>query len=231
MGLQHAVIEVDPRDLGGNVPPRIPVQFNTTEYTLAKGAQIAEIAIPGIDSPILQFIRGQTEKLSLELFFDTTRDGMGERGATDVRTLTRPIYQLVKIQPNTHAPPRVTVVWGDGLSFRAIVESVQQKFTLFSPNGLPLRATVSVSFAEYKTLDEQLLELNLQSSDHSKVRRVRRGDRIDRIAFEEYGDAGAWRHVADANEAVRTNPRHLEPGSAVRIPPVGVFGMRRGEVR
>ena len=38
----------------------IPVQFNPTEYTLAKGAQIAEIAIPGIDSPILQFVRGQT---------------------------------------------------------------------------------------------------------------------------------------------------------------------------
>lgn len=31
----------------------IDVQFNPTEYTLTKGAQIAEIAIPGIDSPIL----------------------------------------------------------------------------------------------------------------------------------------------------------------------------------
>ena len=50
----------------------IPVQFNPPELTLSKGAQIAEIAIPGLDSPILQFIRGQNEKLTLDLFFDTT---------------------------------------------------------------------------------------------------------------------------------------------------------------
>ena len=42
---------------------------------IAKGAQIAEIAIPGIDAPILQFVRGQTQTLALELFFDTTRVG------------------------------------------------------------------------------------------------------------------------------------------------------------
>ena len=121
MALQRAVIEVHPSDRGGNLPDRIEVQFNPTEYTLSKGAQIAEIALPGIDSPILQFIRGQTEKLALDLFFDTTDAGMGETGVVDVRTRTRPVYQLVKIQPNTHAPPRVTFMWGTGLSFRANV--------------------------------------------------------------------------------------------------------------
>jgi len=51
-----------------------PVQFNPTEYTLSKGAQIAEIPVPGLDQPILQFVRGQTETMSLDLFFDTTED-------------------------------------------------------------------------------------------------------------------------------------------------------------
>jgi hypothetical protein len=228
VSLQKAIIEVDAQDQGGNVPPRIVVQFNPAEYTLTKAAQIAEIAIPGIDSPILQFLRGQTEKLALDLFFDTTDQGMGERNAVDVRTLTNPVYQLVKIQPHTHAPPRITFIWGNGLSFRAIVESVTQKFTLFNPQGVPLRATVSVSFAQYKTLDEQLGELNLQSSDHSKERRVRRGDRLDRIAFEEYGDAAEWRRIADepANRAVLEDVRRLQPGTSLTIPPSGVFGIQ-----
>ena len=233
MALQRAVIEVHPSDRGGNLPDRIEVQFNPTEYTLSKGAQIAEIALPGIDSPILQFIRGQTEKLALDLFFDTTDAGMGETGVVDVRTRTRPVYQLVKIQPNTHAPPRVTFMWGTGLSFRAIVESVTQKFTLFNPLGIPLRATLSVSFAEYKTLEEQLKELNLQSSDHSKVRRVRRGDRLDRIAYEEYGDAADWRRIADAPENAGMIERagRLRPGTALTIPPTGVFGAHRTGAR
>ena len=42
-----AMIEVDPRDRGPNLPPVIPVMFNPPEYTIAKGAQFAEIAQPG----------------------------------------------------------------------------------------------------------------------------------------------------------------------------------------
>src|SRR2546430_12225127 len=122
MSLDKAVIEIDPQDRGPNLPERISVQFNPAEYTLSKGAQIAEIAIPGIDSPILQFVRGQNEKLSLELFFDTTGVGMGESPVRDVRDLTSPVYELVKMQGHTHAPPRVTFVWGRGLKFRAIVD-------------------------------------------------------------------------------------------------------------
>src|ERR1700756_5374977 len=127
MALEKAVIEIDPRDRGPNLPASQTGEVNPPEFSLAKGAQIAEINIPGIDSPILQFVRGQNEKLTLELFFDTTGDGMGEDQVTDVRTLTDPVYQLVKIQGNTHAPPRIRFSWGQGLSFRAIVESIQQK--------------------------------------------------------------------------------------------------------
>src|SRR5882757_1175920 len=122
MALIKALIVIDPADRGPNLPPVIPVQFNPAEYTLAKGAQIAEIAIPGIDSPILQFVRGQNEKLTLELYFDTTGEGMSERPVHDVTELTKPVAELVKIQGNTHAPPRIRFVWGKGLSFRAIVE-------------------------------------------------------------------------------------------------------------
>src|SRR6266481_9614587 len=100
MSLTKAIIEVDPRDIDGSrgLNAQITVQFNPTEYTLNKSAQIAEIAIPGIDSPILQFVRGQNEKLTLDLFFDTTQGGMGEDSVQDVRDLTTPVYQLVKIQ-------------------------------------------------------------------------------------------------------------------------------------
>jgi hypothetical protein len=226
MSLQKAVIEIDPRDRGPNLPPRITVQFNPAEYSLSKGAQIAEIAIPGIDSPILQFVRGQNEKLTLELFFDTTQGGMGEDPVQDVRDLTTPVYQLVKIQGNTHAPPRIRFVWGKGLSFRGIVESIQQKFTVFNPHGIPLRASLAVTFREYKTLEEQLSELNLQSSDHSKERVVRSHDTLSRIAYEEYRDSSQWRQIAldPANAALLTDLRRLVPGTRLSIPALGVFG-------
>lgn len=229
MSLEKAIIEVEPQDRGPGLPERITVQFNPSEYTLAKGAQIAEINIPGLDSPILQFIRGQNEKLTLELFFDTTQDGMGESPVRDVRDLTTPVYRLVKIQSNTHAPPRVRFVWGKGLSFRAIVESVQQKFTLFNPAGVPLRAALSVSFREYKTLEEQLGELNLQSADHTKVEKVRRGDTLARIAYRAYGDASKWRHIAaePANAAALADPLRPTPGAELVVPALDIFNPNR----
>jgi nucleoid-associated protein YgaU len=218
-----AVIEVDPRDRGSQLPPLIPVQFNPPEYTIGKAAQIAEIAIPGIDSPVLQFVRGQTQTLALELFFDTTRFGRGEAQSVDVRTLTDRVAQLGRIQPHTHAPPRVRFVWGRGLSFRAIVDNVQQKFTLFTPHGVPVRASLTMSFKEYRTLEEQLKELNLQTADHTKVHRVKRGETLPAIAFREYGDAASWRLIADENADRLPDLRRLTPGTELRIPAIDVL--------
>src|SRR5262245_26379672 len=164
----------------------IKVSFNPTEYTLNKGAQVAEVTIPGLDSPILQFVRGQTETLSLDLFFDTTEHGMDD-SAEPVTKLTDQFYQLVKIDGHTHAPPICFFSWGDEFpgqrpyasmgsgtgsqqrhGFKCVVESVRQRFTLFSPQGVPLRATLTVSLKEYKTLAEQIPEINKQSADHTR---------------------------------------------------------------
>jgi nucleoid-associated protein YgaU len=216
--LVKAVIEVldwAAIDLSKGLLPLIPVQFNPTEYAMSKGAQIADIAIPGIDAPIQQFIRGQTETLTLELFYDTTDLGRDE-AAVPVDRLIQPVYELVKIQPRTHAPPRVRLVWGLGLSFKAIVESVQRRFTLFNPVGIPLRATVAVTFREYKTLEEQLSGLNLQSTDHTKAVSLVSGDTLSRIAARELGDPRDWRAIADENPGV--DPLTPTPGSVLTIP-------------
>jgi len=222
MPLVKAIIEIDANDRGPNLPPMIPVQFNPPEYALAKGAQIAEIPIPGIDAPILQFVRGQTQTLSMELFFDTTQLGMGEAPVVDVRTLTEPVFQLVKIQAKTHAPPRVRFIWGLGLSFRAIVDNIQQKFTLFNPAGIPLRATLTMGFKEYQTLEEQLQRLNLQSADHSKKRLIKRGETLALIAYQEYGDITEWRRIfaEPRNLELIPDPRRLQPGIEIVIPSI-----------
>lgn len=88
------------------------VQFNPTELAFDKQAQLAEIAIPGLDAPLQQFVRGNAEKLTLELFCDTTDQGIGI-GARSVTSETDKFYQLVKIVPELHAPPVVTFSWND----------------------------------------------------------------------------------------------------------------------
>jgi nucleoid-associated protein YgaU len=201
----------------------LEVQFNPTEYTLSKGAQLAEVPIPGLDQPILQFVRGQTETLTLDLFFDSTESGTGT-SAKSVTEKTDKFYDLVKIDPATHAPPVLLFTWG-GTSFpgaprkafRCVVANVRQQYTLFSPTGVPLRAKLTVELREYKSLGQQIRELHLRSSDHTKVHIVVEGETITSIAGQEYGDPTAWRAIADANRL--EDPLDLPPATILRVPP------------
>lgn len=209
---------------GREVEPALEVQFNPTEYTLNKGNQIAEVPIPGLDSPILQFVRGQTETLTMDLFFDST-DGGFDGNATPVTLRTDKFYKLIKIESDTHAPPILLVAWGglwfpgdSRMRFKCVVESVRQRYTLFSDEGVPLRATLTVTLKEYKTLTQQLYELNLMSADHTKAHLVQEGDTLSDVAFKAYGDPAAWRVVAAANRL--DDPLDLEVGAILRLPPL-----------
>lgn len=210
----------------------IPVQFNPAEFTLNKGVQVSEIPIPGLDAPLLQFVRGQSETLTVDLFFDTTEDGMGT-GATSVTTKTDQIYQLVKIEPGTHAPPVCAFLWnqkfpgGDTSAaignqrrsdFQCVIESIKQRFTLFSPEGVPLRAILTLTLREYKTLDQQLQQLNLNSPDRTQSHVVQRGDTLSGIAGRHYALPSEWRAIAHKNGI--DDPRRLAPGVFLRVPPL-----------
>jgi len=208
-------------------------QFNPTEISFNKAAQIAEIAIPGLDSPVLQFVRGQAETLTMELFFDTTDLGDMPDNAVSVTTETDLIYELVKIDPDRHAPPICTFSWDldfpgadvtESLgnqqrnSFTCIVESVKQTFTLFSPNGVPLRAKVTLNLKEYKTLEEQFEQLRLNSPDRTHSHIVQRGDTLTSIAATYYNRPGEWRRIANKNNI--DDPRRLVVGAFLTVPPI-----------
>ena len=198
----------------------LEVQFNPTEFATTKAAHLAEIPIPGLDQPLIQFVRGQTETMTLELFFDSTEDGTGSE-AKPVTDRTDEFYSLIKIDPETHAPPVLLFKWGPDFPgyrevFKCVVASVRQHFTLFSPTGVPLRAKLTVELREYQTLTEQIYELNLMSADQTKAHVVLEGETLSSIAYKSYGDAGSWRLIADANAI--EDPLSVAPATILRIP-------------
>lgn len=190
---------------------KIPVLFNPTQYSLDKGNQIAEIGIPGLSAPILQYVRGNSRTLSVELFFDTYEQ------QSDVRQYTNQIYGLLEIDRDTHAPPLCTFTWGN-FNFTCIVERVGGRFTLFLANGTPVRATLNVTFKEFIDVTIAVRANPTQSADHTKTHTVQRGNTVSSIAAAEYGDATKWRPIAVANGI--DNPRLLSPGTVLVIPPL-----------
>jgi nucleoid-associated protein YgaU len=187
----------------------IPVMFNPPEYQLQVTNQFAEVGIPGLGSSLLQFVRGSAKTLTMELFFDTTHLGI------DVRLHTGMVLNLTSLNSETHAPPPLLFVWGS-LIFPCVMESVTQTFDFFNALGMPLRARLNVTLKEHETLEDILGSNQLLSADRTKQWLFKKGDTLQRIAAQEYGDPNKWRPIAEANNI--DNPLTIAVGRALKVP-------------
>lgn len=208
---------------GRNKDSEIPVHFNPTEYAVEYGASFQETAVPGLSNPIVQFVNGSAEVLSMDLLFDTYTDGE----SADVSVKTAQFVSLVAIDGDTHAPPRVEFKWG-GFTFRAVVEKISQRYTMFLGDGTPVRATLSVTFKQYKTIAEQLENPRRNSADKTKQRILGKvegfrttAEALWSLSAEEYGEARFWRDIARANDI--EDPRQLVPGDILTVPQLESF--------
>ena len=212
-------------ELDGKLRPTanvITVLFNPTEYSFERANSYKATPVPGLRSPILQFVNGESDHLSMDLFLDDYTDPKGptsllQKENDPVAKRLKDISKLLEINRDLHAPPPVRFNWGP-MEFTAVIEKLGRKVTMFHPDGTPARATLSVSFKEYRTLREQLREPRRESADKSKRRMVVGNDQIWQIAAREYDDANEWVRIALANDL--DDPRDIEPGDWLLLPPV-----------
>ncbi|MFC8130888.1 peptigoglycan-binding protein LysM [Streptomyces sp. NPDC057302] len=212
MAQKLAKATVTPLD-GRGAGDEIAVLFNPSEYNVEYSASFSETAAPGLSNPILQFVNGNAQVLSMDLFFDTWTNG----GGSNVIDATKPLTDLLSIDGTLHAPPRVKFHWGV-FQFVAVVERITQRFTMFRSDGTPVRATLTVAFKQYRPIAEQLQEPRRNSADKTKRRVLESHDSIWLLAAREYGDPRFWRVVARANDI--EDPRRIEPGQVLVLPPL-----------
>lgn len=180
----------------------------------------------------LEFTGSQPRSISMQLFFDTyeLHDQKQWRGrAPDVREYTDKLAELMQIQKglgpkedneNSGWPPQVLIEWGNlkkGWKFPCYITSMTQKFLLFTPDGTPVRATVDLTL---KVADPGPLGAQNPTSGglgSERTRLVSPGERLDWIAYQEYGDSTLWRLIADANGL--QGLRDLPVGQRLAIPP------------
>lgn len=188
----------------------IPLCFNPTEYQLSKANTFAEIPIPGLETPLIQYVRGDSEKLSLEALVDTSDT------LADVRVaFVDRLRGVLSINAQEHAPPLVAFVW-DRPVLTGVLESLTVSYVLFTPDGIPLRAKLTMSIREYRSAAVQAAQTPQQSPNVEKSFVVRRGDTLASISQALYRSPANWRELATANGI--TDPRRLRPGQVLTAP-------------
>ena len=207
---------------GSKKDDEITVLFNPAEYSFERSNSFKATPLPGLGSPLLQFVNGESDTLSMDLFLDDFTDPQGptslrQKESEPVAKRLVAITELMDIDRDLHAPPPVRFNWGP-MEFKAVLESLSRKVTMFHPDGTPARATLSVSFKEYRTLPRQLEEPRRQSTDKSKRRVVVSKDSLWAIAAREYDDPAEWTRIATINDL--DDPREIEPGNWLLVPAI-----------
>lgn len=130
--------------------------FNPKEYQVQRSNNWGPADNSTKNASDLTFSGSSGAKLSLQLFFDTYLRGPGESTVVkDVRVYTDELWKMMNIQdalrdPKTQKgrPPRVLFSWGKNWLFNAVITTMQQQYTLFTPSGMPVRAMVTAEFQE-----------------------------------------------------------------------------------
>lgn len=211
---------------------KIPVMFNPEEYTVSKDNNFAQMAVPGLRAPIIQFVHGNMQTLEMELFLDTYEEHrvasrVINQAGDDVRKLTRLVTDLLNIDPTTHAPPVLIFAWAS-LTFTCVLARATQRFIMFLPDGTPVRARLQVTFNEFTNAELEAKEIKRETVDYTKIHTVSQGETLSSIAWRTYGNPRLWRPIALRNGI--DNPHVLQVGRNLILPHLPYRDPDTGEV-
>lgn len=127
-----------------NTGEAISVQFNPATLRVALANTLKANSREG-GSRSAQFVDKSSSSLTIDLSFDTTKDG------SDVREKTKEIA-LKFLKPEgegdqMRAPKRCLFQWG-AFEFIGLLQTFNETLDYFSPEGRPLRASVALKLSE-----------------------------------------------------------------------------------
>src|SRR5262249_13132252 len=131
--------------------------FNPKEYTIQKQNQWKVDPVVGTALPTAQFGGGQPRKLSLDLLFDASDSDL------DVSSVTDRLFKMMEVNKargsgggkNSGRPPMVTFTWGGTVTFKAVADSLSVQYTLFRPDGSPIRAQAKLSLIQVEKAQDK----------------------------------------------------------------------------
>jgi len=224
----------------------VEVQFNPESLKVSYANQVVPPANGGASAPgdqsnaaSRQVVGAGTTKLSLTLWFDVTALGPNDPKQIDVRELTKEVaYFITPISQgnNKYAPPIFRFLWGS-FHFDGLMDSLDESLEFFSPDGLPLRASMAVNMSQQKIQEfsgRKPGEANPSppgapaspgggALGSTPLVQAQAGTSLQSLAGQ-MGISASWQDIAIANGI--DNPRQLQPGQLINfnVKPTGSQG-------
>lgn len=174
---------------------------------------------PGTDA---KYKSTAPEELKIEFILDGTKTMEGyvkkynDMEVTDqLKEFTDCVYQY---KGNIHRPRFLIVRWGSEIKFPCVLAHMDINYSLFKPNGDPLRAKVTASFVKYDTPEAIFRANNINSPDLTHIKTFTQGSRLDLMTYKVYNDVNFFLQIARFNN--QSSVRRIKTGTDLYFPPI-----------
>lgn len=196
------------------VNPETFTKTNHVELDMSRGH-----GQPGTDA---KYKSTAPEELKIEFILDGTKTMEGYvkkyldmEVSAQLKEFTDCVYQY---KGNIHRPRFLIVRWGSEIKFPCVLSHMDINYSLFKPNGDPLRAKVSATFVKYDTPEAIFRANNINSPDLTHIKTFTQGSRLDLMAFKVYNDVNFFLQVARFNQL--SSVRRIKTGTDLYFPPL-----------
>lgn len=203
---------------------RMTVNINPHQYSQSFQICYNAKQSQGSSGPSPDFNKMKSATVNFDLIFDATgagpqpAQGSNSSFETGVTAQIDSFRKLVlDFDGAIHSPKFVKLSWGS-LLFKCRLQSLNFSYTLFKPDGTPLRAKATTTFIGFTDEDELAKRARKSSPDLSHLVKVEAGDTLPQLCWRIYGSSLHYRRVAEINGL--TSFRHLQPGTQLLFPPL-----------
>lgn len=195
-------------------PPFI-AQFNPETFSIKNDVQLnTEQSAQGANGAEAK----QVSVEAREFNYDFLLDGTGASGpALDVFAAIELFKLTTGFTGESHRNRFLVLQWGLFV-VTCVLKSFNINYKLFRANGTPLRAIISATFQEHKSLELQGLINNLMSPDVTHLHEVKGSEHLAYLCYQKYKDASYYYQVAESNGL--NTVRVIAPSSELLFPPV-----------
>ena len=191
------------------------VMFNPTTYSQKYEVDYESEQGAGTTGNTQKFGSIKPKDYTFEFIIDGTGTS-AER--VDVSTVLDDfLTTTVKMDGEIHRPLFLKLSWGDLIS-TCVLKSADISYTLFKPDGKPLRIKINASFSENIPDEQRVAEEGKESPDLTHVRIITEGDYLSLMANSMYDDYLYYYHIAKVNNL--DNFRKLNVGTSLKFPPL-----------
>jgi len=206
------------------------VPVNPEQYSLKYKIKYDAKGASGSQGSEGKFISSMPEELKLDFIIDNTNTIYGYK-YSDITKKTVPeqiqhLKSVVYDMSGKIHQPRLLKISGLGINqkgkgdvtYDGILTDLDITYTLFNPEGEPIRAKISATFLDYRENKRRVLEEDKKSPDLTHVYTVLENETLPLITYDAYDDPSYYMEVAKINKL--TNFRSLSVGQELVLPSI-----------